>query len=80
MNAKDGIDSRRQVFVDHGWDSMCCAIQFSRDNTYQTYVRMQNIGGTMYAGDTYIFDGDDVVALFRGVKVRLTSFSNPTIE
>ena len=24
----------------------------------------------MYAGDTYIFDGEDVVAVYQGVKVR----------
>ena len=71
MNANDGIDTRRQVFVNHGWDSMRCAIRFSRDKTYRSYVRMQNVGGTMYAGDTYIFDGDIIVAVYQGVKVRL---------
>lgn len=80
MNANDGIDSKNQVFVNHGWESMCCAIQFSRNKTYQTYVRMQNIGGTMYAGDTYIFDGDDVVGLYQGVKVRLAPFPHSNIE
>lgn len=70
MNASDGVDSKHQVFVNHGWDSMRCAIRFSREKTYQNYVRMQNIGGTMYAGDTYIFDGEDVVAIYQGVKVR----------
>ena len=70
MNANDGIDSKRQVFVNHGWDSMRCSTRFSREKTYQNYVRMQNIGGTMYAGDTYIFDGDEVVAIYQGVKVR----------
>ena len=71
MNANDAIDSKRQVFVNHGWDSMRCTTQFSREKSYQTYIKMQNIGGTMYAGDTYIFDGDDVIALFQGVKVSL---------
>ncbi len=80
MNANDGIDSKRQVFVNHGWDSMCCAIQFSRNKTYQTYVRMQEIVGTMYAGDTYIFDGDEVVALYQSVKVKLAAFSHSNIE
>ena len=73
MNANDGVDSKRQVFVNHGWDSMRCATRFSREKTYQNYVRMQNVGGTMYAGDTYIFDGEDVVAVYHGVKVRQLS-------
>ena len=70
MNANDGIDSKRQVFVNHGWDSMRCTTRFSREKTYRNYNRMQNIGGTMYAGDTYVFDGEDVVAIYQGVKVR----------
>lgn len=69
MNANDGMDSKDQVFVNHGWESMRCVTPFSRGKEYQTYVKMQNIGGTMYAGSTYIFDGDNVVALYQGVKV-----------
>ena len=70
MNTNDSLDSKHQVFINHGWDSMRCAIRFSREKTYQNYVRMQNIGGTMYAGDVYICDGENVVALYHGVKVR----------
>lgn len=70
MNANDSLDSKHQVFINHGWDSMRCVRRVSREKTYQNYVRMQNIGGTMYAGDTYIFDGEDVVAIYQGVKVR----------
>ena len=80
MNANDGIDPKRQVLVNHGWDSMRYATRFSRNKTYQTYVRMQDIGGTRYAGNTYIFDGDEVVALYQGVKVRLAPLSRTDIE
>ncbi|KAL8714640.1 MAG: hypothetical protein Q9220_001589 [cf. Caloplaca sp. 1 TL-2023] len=70
MNANDGIDSKQQVFVNHGWDAMRVAKRFSREKTYRNYVRMQNVGGTMYAGNTYIFDGDEIVAIYEGVKVQ----------
>ncbi|KAF4634248.1 hypothetical protein G7Y89_g3862 [Cudoniella acicularis] len=70
MNANDGVDSKRQVFINHGWDAMRCSTRFFRGKTYQTYVRMQNIGGSMHAGDVYIFYGDDVVALYEGVKFQ----------
>jgi len=69
MNANDAIDSKTQVFVNHGWDSMRVATRLSAEKTYQTYVKMQNIGGTMHAGDVYIFDGDAIVAVYGGVKV-----------
>ena len=71
MNANDGIDSKSTVFVNHGWESMRCATRFSREKAYETYVRMQNVSGTMYAGDVYIFDKDTVVAIYHGVKVSL---------
>ena len=69
MNANDGIDSLKTVFINHGWEAMRCATKFSRDKVYRTYVRMQNEGGTMFSGDVYIFDEDIVVALFQGIKV-----------
>ncbi|GAB7355309.1 hypothetical protein MBLNU459_g5843t1 [Dothideomycetes sp. NU459] len=70
MNANDSIDSKVQVFVNHGWDSMRCAQEFSADKSYRTYVRMQNVGGTMYAGDVYILLEDEIVGVYTGVKFQ----------
>ena len=69
MNANDGIDSKSTVFVNHGWESMRCPTRFSREKTYRSYVRMQNVSEAMFAGDVYIFDEDTVVAIYQGVKV-----------
>lgn len=69
MNANGETDSKITVYVNHGWESMRCATRFSREKTYQTYVKMQNVGGTMFAGDVYIFDEDTVVAVYQGVQV-----------
>lgn len=71
MNANEKIDSKTTVFVNHGWESMRCATRFSREKSYRTYVRMQDVGGTMFAGDVYIFDEDTVVAIYQGVKVSV---------
>ena len=62
-------DSKNQVFVNHGWDSMRCLKKFSPDVTYRTYVRMQPWQNNIWAGDVYIFEGDDIIAVFGGVKV-----------
>lgn len=72
MNATDGTDSNVQVFVNHGWDRMRVATELSPEKTYQVYNRMQNIGGTLYGGDTYILEDGNVVAIFEGVKVGLS--------
>ena len=71
MNANDGVDSKNTVFVNHGWESMRCAVRLSKDKTYQTYVKMQNVGGTMHAGDVYIFHDGIIQAVYQGVKVSL---------
>ena len=70
MNANDAIDSKEQVFINHGWDSMRCSKRFSPLVTYTTYVRMQLLQGNLYAGDVYIMEDNTIVAVYGGVKVR----------
>ncbi|KAJ5689294.1 hypothetical protein N7462_003686 [Penicillium macrosclerotiorum] len=70
MNASDATDSKNQVFVNHGWDSMRCLKKFDPNVTYRTYVRMQPWQNSIWAGDVYLFDGDDIVAVYGGVKFQ----------
>ncbi|KAF8428551.1 conidial pigment polyketide synthase PksP/Alb1 [Tirmania nivea] len=70
MNANDVVDSKTQVFVNHGWESMRCATNFSASKTYKTYVKMQNVGGTMFSGDVYIFEEGTIIAVFSGIKFQ----------
>lgn len=70
MNANDTVDPS-QAFTNHGWDFMRYITKFSVEKTYQTYVKMQNIGGTMYSGDVYVFEEGSIVAVFGGITVRL---------
>ncbi|KAL1854109.1 Type I Iterative PKS [Paecilomyces lecythidis] len=70
MNANDATDSQNQVYVNHGWDFMRCVKKFSPDTTYRTYVKMQPWQGTIYSGDVYAFEGDEIVAVYGGVKFQ----------
>ncbi|KAJ9488637.1 hypothetical protein VN97_g4672 [Penicillium thymicola] len=70
MNASDNTDSKNQVFVNHGWDSMRCLKKFDPSVTYRTYVRMQPWKDSIWAGDVYMFEGDDIVAMYGGVKFQ----------
>ncbi|EEA24206.1 hypothetical protein TMatcc_007275 [Talaromyces marneffei ATCC 18224] len=70
MNANDATDSANFVYVNHGWDSMRCATKFSADATYRTYVRMQQWQGTIYSGDVYVFEKDEIIAVYGGVKFQ----------
>jgi naphtho-gamma-pyrone polyketide synthase len=78
MNANENNDPSLQVFINHGWDRMRCTTSFSPDKTYQTYNKMQNVGGTLFSGDTYILESGNVVAVFEGVKVSLNTIVHTT--
>lgn len=69
MNGGDSPHPKAEVFINHGWDNLKCAAKFERGKTYQSYNHMQQVDGTLYAGDTYIFDGDEIVAMVQGIKV-----------
>ena len=70
MNGNENIYSKDEVFVNHGWDAMRCIRKFEYGKTYQTYNKMQLQSGTLFVGDTYVLDKDEIVAIFEGVKVR----------
>lgn len=59
------------VYISHGWRSMRVAGSLSEGRSYKSYVRMQPTGdrGVM-AGDVYLFDGDDIVAVCGGLKFK----------
>jgi len=71
MNATESFDYKAQVFINHGWESIRCAVPMSADETYQTYVKMQSVDGSKYVGDVYIFQGDAIIGVNQGVAVSI---------
>lgn len=69
MNGKDSTDLDVEIYVNHGWDSLQIFEELSPDKSYQTYVRMEQDEGSVFKGDTVMFDGDRVVAFFKGLAV-----------
>jgi len=69
MNATEAVDSKAQVFINHGWEAMQVSKKLDSQATYHTYVRIQDAGRQLYSGDVYILEGSEVVALYSGVKV-----------
>ncbi|KAG8532386.1 Type I Iterative PKS [Bacidia gigantensis] len=71
LNANDALDSKTQVFISHGWESMRFAVPFSAENAYRTYVKMQpEAKSTVMAGNVYILEGNVVVGLIEGLKFQ----------
>jgi len=70
VNANDAVDSAKQVYVSHGWESMRFAEPLQASKTYRSYVKMQPLSGNMIAGDVYIFDGDKIVGMCGALKFQ----------
>ncbi|KID73891.1 Conidial yellow pigment biosynthesis polyketide synthase [Metarhizium brunneum] len=69
MNANDEVDSKNQVFINHGWENMKLLEPLSQDVTYTTYLKMRPKDKGSYIGDVYIFNegARDIVAVYEGV-------------
>jgi len=70
VNANDALDSGKQVYISHGWESMRFAEPLSANKTYRSYVKMQPAGKDMMAGDVFIFDGDRIIGMVGALKFQ----------
>jgi iterative type I PKS product template protein len=73
MNANDAVDSKKNIYISHGWESLRFAKNIDQDKQYRSYVKMQHVpgGGKMVAGDVYVFDeAEEIVAVAGGVKFQ----------
>lgn len=83
VNGSDAVDSRNQVYVSHGWESLRFAEPLSASKTYRSYVKMQP-NGKMMVGDVYVFDEDRIIGVVGGLKFQciprtlLNTFLPPT--
>jgi iterative type I PKS product template protein len=70
VNASDGIDSKSQVYISHGWESMRFARPLCADKTYQSYVKMRVGASKIAVGDVYVFDGTEIIGVVGGLKFQ----------
>lgn len=70
VNANDALDSGKQVYISHGWESMRFAEPLSNTKTYRSYVKMQAAEGSVVLGDVYVFDQDRIIGVVGGLKFQ----------
>ncbi|KAG8408393.1 Type I Iterative PKS [Metarhizium acridum] len=70
MNGNDAVESKKQVFINHGWERLRIAEKLDQAKTYYAYNRMQRAEKTMYVGDTYVLHEGRIVAVVEGVKFQ----------
>lgn len=72
MNGMDVTDSS-SVFISHGWRHMRFSKTLNASTTYRTYVKMQEAGKDIVAGDIYILEGDVIIGVVGGLKFQRIS-------
>lgn len=70
LNGSDAVDSKKHVYVSHGWESLQIARPLSASKTYRNHVKMLPGPKQTMVGDVYVFDGEDMVAFIGGVKFQ----------
>lgn len=89
VNAQDDIDEPAPLtYISHGWESLKFLRPqgFSPEKEYTSYVRMMPLGEkNVKAGDVYILDGEEIIAVlyglkFQGIPQRLMDVLLPPIK
>ncbi|QDS76891.1 hypothetical protein FKW77_003946 [Venturia effusa] len=89
VNAQDDMDEPAPLtYISHGWESLkfLRPQDFSPEKEYTSYVRMMPLGEkNVKAGDVYILDGEQIVAVlyglkFQGIPQRLMDVLLPPIK
>lgn len=70
VNGSDAVDSKENVYISHGWQSLRIAEPLSADKQYRSYVRMQPAEKKVLVGDVFVFDGDRIIAMVGGLKFQ----------
>jgi len=75
MNCNDSTDLDIEVFMNHGWGGFQMFEPINFDKEYTTYTRMHEGTDKLWHGDVAVFDGENIVASFQQVTVRVSRFS-----
>ena len=70
LNGSDAVDSKRQVYISHGWESLQMISPLSAHKSYRNHVKMHRGSKQTMIGDVYVFDGEDMVALVGGIRFQ----------
>ena len=72
VNASDVSSANPLVYISHGWESLkfLRPTELSAEKEYTSYVRMIPQGNNVSAGDVYVFEGEEIIAVLYGLKFQ----------
>ena len=74
MNCNDSTDLDVEVFMNHGWGGFEIFEPIDIRKEYTTYTRMYEGTDKLWHGNVMVFEGDNIVASFQQVTVRVSCF------
>lgn len=69
LNDSDAVDSKKEVYISHSWESLQMVRPLSARRSYRDYVKMHRGPRQTMVYDVYVFEGEDMVDLVGGGKV-----------
>ena len=69
MNCNDGANLEKDIFVNHGWQSIRLYEHLSADKIYRTYEKVHEADNKMWKGDVMVMCEDRIVAKFGSILV-----------
>ena len=79
MLGNRNADTAKEVFVSHGWETYRVAKRLECGKEYRSYVKMQKENAQMVVGDLYVLEGEEVVSVVGGLRVR-PKVTNPAVN
>ncbi|KAK1522186.1 beta-ketoacyl synthase [Colletotrichum costaricense] len=72
MNANESVDLDKELFVNHGWESMkLFTPKLDANMTYHSYVKMTEGKDKLWSGDVIIFDqNENLIGILGGVALQ----------
>ncbi|KAI1780725.1 polyketide synthase [Hypoxylon cercidicola] len=70
MNCNDNTDLDVEVYMNHGWSSFQIFEPIDFEKEYTTYTQMFEGADKLWRGDVVIFQGEKVVASFKGIAIQ----------
>ncbi|TKX25774.1 polyketide synthase [Elsinoe australis] len=71
MNANEGVDLDKELFVNHGWENFQLFEPISPNMNYHSHVKMAEGDDKLWSGDVFIFDdANKLTAVFTKIQLQ----------
>ncbi|KAL8939701.1 MAG: hypothetical protein Q9216_003215 [Gyalolechia sp. 2 TL-2023] len=70
LNGSDAVDSKKYVYISHGWKSLRFGRPLSSTTIYRSYVKMQPSPNNVMVGDVFILEDSTIIGVVGGLKFQ----------